>query len=44
MNLLREEAQKNMIKDVLKEYDHQILKQCFKYGLQTNLENDYPGL
>lgn len=38
MNLLREEAKENVIKDVLKEYDQQILKHCFKYGLWTSLE------
>jgi hypothetical protein len=38
MNLLREEAQENVIKDELKEYDRQILKQCFKYDLCTSLE------
>jgi hypothetical protein len=38
MNLLREDAQENVIKDVLKEYDQKILKQCFKYSLRTSLE------
>jgi hypothetical protein len=38
MNLLREEAQENVIKDVLKEYDQQILKQYFIYGLWPSLE------
>lgn len=38
MNLLSEDAQEKVIKDVLKEYDEQILKQCFKYGLRTSLE------
>lgn len=29
MNLLSADAQEKAIKDVLKEYDEQILKQCF---------------
>lgn len=38
MNLLSEDAQEKVIKNVLKEYDEQILKQCFKYCLRTSLE------